>query len=208
MFVGVVALIYSIGSRSNRIQGLLEVFPFSYQVIQIVIETAPVKNSVKQHAHLVGLCGAGMRSLADYLLAGGWSVSGSDQSISAGDQAECAVKGMETFAEHSQQNVPEQTSLLVYSLAIPEENSERVFAVEQEIPGFSYVEYLGKLFEKHRGIGVAGSHGKTTTCAILSHLLGEAALNPSVVSGGRLQGEQVFGKQGSSQYNNGYSTRM
>lgn len=157
-----------------------------------------MKNTVKKHAHLVGLCGAGMRSLADYLLADGWAVSGSDQSISPGVQEDFAARGVETFSVHCEKNVPSATTLLIHSLAIPEENPERAVASQRGISSYSYVEYLGTLFQKHRGIGIAGSHGKTTTCAILAHLLGEAGCNASVISGGRLQGKQEFGLRGKS----------
>ena len=152
----------------------------------------------KKHAHLVGLCGAGMRSLMHYLLAQGWTVSGSDRSIREQDRSEWARSGVQAFAGHDETNLPEQTTMLIYSLAIPEENPERKRAVMRSIPTFSYVEYLGELFRLHRGIGVAGTHGKTTTTAILAHLLRFAGREPSLVYGGRFQKESEYGWYGQS----------
>ena len=153
---------------------------------------------MKKHVHLIGLCGAGMRSLVDYLLAQGWIVSGSDQSMSQKDQQDFAAKGVQAFTAHRENNLPAETSLLIHSLAISEENPERMKAAGRQIPTYSYVEYLGKLFEQHRGIGIAGTHGKTTTTAILAHLLRYSASVPSLIYGGRLQGENEFGWRGDS----------
>ncbi len=160
---------------------------------------AQSNETVKKKAHLVGLCGAGMRSLADYLLARGWAVSGSDQSISRNLQRELAGKTVQVFSGHNENNLALKTDLLIHSLAIPSTNPEIELATRHRIPVYSYVDYLGKLFEQHRGIGVAGTHGKTTTTAILAHLLRYAGKPTSLVFGGRLQGETEFGWCGSSE---------
>lgn len=153
---------------------------------------------MKKHAYLIGLCGAGMRSLVDYLLAQDWIVSGSDQSMSKYSQQEFAAKGVQAFTTHCENNLPAETSLLIHSLAISASNPERKLAARRQIPTYSYVEYLGKLFEQYRGIGIAGTHGKTTTTAILAHLLRCSGNDPSLIYGGRFQGETEFGWCGNS----------
>ncbi len=141
-----------------------------------------------------------MRSLVDYLLAEGWTVSGSDQSLSQKDRQIFAAKGVRAFSEHCDENLSEQVSLLIHSLAISKQNPERQLATSRGIPTYSYVEYLGRLFEKHRGIGIAGTHGKTTTTAILAYIMRHCGEDPSLVYGGRLQGEAEFGWRGKSEY--------
>ncbi len=139
-----------------------------------------------------------MRSLVDYLLAQGWIVSGSDQSMSKYSQQEFAAKGVQAFTTHRENNLPAETSLLIHSLAISGGNPERKLAARRQIPTYSYVEYLGELFEQYRGIGIAGTHGKTTTTAILAHLLRCSGNDPSLIYGGRFQGESDFGWRGNS----------
>ncbi|MBV08642.1 UDP-N-acetylmuramate--L-alanine ligase [Rubinisphaera sp.] len=148
------------------------------------------------HAHLIGISGAGLRSLADYLLDSGWTISGSDQAISSTLRSHFMARGVSLFDGHHCDNIPLETTVCIHSLAIPELNPEREAASLREIPQFSYVSFLGKLFNEHTGVAIAGTHGKTTTSLILGHLLREADRSVGLIAGGKTIGSDKWGYAG------------
>ncbi|KPJ61806.1 UDP-N-acetylmuramate--alanine ligase, partial [candidate division KD3-62 bacterium DG_56] len=76
--------------------------------------------------------------------------------------------------------------MLVYSDAVPDDNVERVWAVKHDIPVRSRSELLGWLMRGRRGIAVAGTHGKTTVCAMIGVILQDAGRDPTVLVGGEV----------------------
>ncbi len=136
-----------------------------------------------RQAHLVGICGAGMKALAEFLLARGWRVTGSDADPEPGIQRSLNRRGVILFTGHAPSHVPPAAELLVYSPAIPEHNVERRLAVEKGIPSFSYVEILGELSRRAFTVAVAGTHGKSSTCGILGTVLTAANRSPSLLCG-------------------------
>ncbi|MDO8474079.1 MAG: Mur ligase domain-containing protein, partial [bacterium] len=135
-----------------------------------------------QKIYMVGIGGIGMSALAQYYVHEGIVVTGSDREESP-TTAMLAQKGIKVIIGQKEENVREGTELLVYSDAVLADNPERMRAVELEIPQQSYFEALGEVAETKRTIAVAGTHGKTTTTAMLGRMLVEAGLDPTVVVG-------------------------
>lgn len=135
------------------------------------------------HAHLVGIGGSGMRSLAALLADAGWRISGSDAQPVALPTADHWNLPIRCHAGHSPEQVPATAELVIYSSAVAEQNCERVAARELGIPQFSYPQILGRLQAGRMGIGVAGTHGKSTTTAMLANILITAGADPTVVLG-------------------------
>ena len=131
--------------------------------------------------YFVGILGAGMMPLARLLAEKGYTVSGSDLSAERhlDDDRITVYKG------HSAEQVF-GCDLAVYSLAVPKDNSELLAAREAGIPTVSRPELLGALVSEHRiSVGVAGTHGKSTTTAMLGEVL--SALSPTVICGAELK---------------------
>lgn len=168
---------------------------------------ADMRNEIKKkapHLHVVGIGGIGVSAIARYYKESGWTVSGSDGSESAVTRALMA-EGIAVSVGHSAENVPENTSLLVYSEAVvtkpdlPKEaqvlsNPEIRKSHEMGIRRLSYPEALAELFNDKIGIAVTGSHGKSTTTAMIGTALVESGFGGSTVVG--TQVPQFGGKNG------------
>jgi UDP-N-acetylmuramate--L-alanine ligase len=127
--------------------------------------------------HLIGVCGSGMSGLARLLVAQGHQVSGSDL-VSAANASAYIPDGVRYDEGHQAANI-DGIELLVFSSAIAPENPERRAAQEKGIPSVRRAECLVVLSEMKKTCVVAGSHGKTTTSSMLTHVLRQADLNPS-----------------------------
>ena len=147
-----------------------------------------------RHAHLVGIGGAGMRSLAEVLAGQGWSISGSDTCPHA--VRELGRTGVQVRRAHRREHVPLDTDLLVYSSAIDDDNPERHFAAERGIPARSYAEMLGRLSAGKCSLAVAGTHGKSTTTAMAAEILAKGGADPTVVCGAVPLGAGSGGRAG------------
>lgn len=117
--------------------------------------------------HLVGVAGAGMRSLARLLVEAGWDVTGSDQGL----------------AGHHAAAVTPRLDLVVHSAAIGHDNVELARAIELRVPTLEYAEALRLLSHGRTTLAVAGTHGKSTTTAMLVEILSAGGLDPSYVFG-------------------------
>ncbi len=134
------------------------------------------------HIHFVGIGGIGMSALARLYQARGVEVSGSDVTDSPILDA-LRDEGMGVFVGHSAFQVAGDVSTVVYSEAIAADNVELSEARERGIPLKTYFEALGEVTEEFKTIAVAGSHGKTTTTALIARLLMRAYRDPTVVIG-------------------------
>jgi UDP-N-acetylmuramate--alanine ligase len=139
-----------------------------------------------RHIHLMGIGGAGMSGLALLLKELGFDVSGCDMSY--GFYVEKVAQADIDFnighsSDHLSQFSPD---LLVYSSAIPEDNEELVVARESGIAVAQRAQVLSAIFDVRYGIGVAGTHGKTTTSSMIGLILSGAGLEPTVAIGGEL----------------------
>jgi UDP-N-acetylmuramate--alanine ligase len=131
--------------------------------------------------HVVGVGGPGMSAVATVLAEMGHRVSGSDLRRShTMDQLEAA--GVRVHIGHSPDHV-EDVDTVVYSTAIPQDNIELVSARRAGIEVIHRGDMLGRICARARSVGVAGTHGKTTTSALLLRILGDAGREPSYVIG-------------------------
>ncbi len=123
-----------------------------------------------------------MSALAQYFKDQGVSVAGSDREASPVTEL-LAKKGIEVIIGQKPENVPANAGIIVYSDAVPEDNAERMRAVELRIPHYSYFAMLGKVSKEKRTIAVAGTHGKTTTTGMLAKILRDTGASPTAIIG-------------------------
>ncbi len=131
--------------------------------------------------HLIGIGGAGLSAIARVLLQRGMRVSGSDRQASAAT-AELAELGALIFIGHDAVHV-RGANLVLISSAVPATNPEVAAALAAGIPVVKREQFLGPLMAGHRNICVAGTHGKTTTSAMLAALLDALGAEPSFIVG-------------------------
>ncbi|MFT5088503.1 MAG: UDP-N-acetylmuramate--alanine ligase [Candidatus Latescibacterota bacterium] len=136
--------------------------------------------------HLVGIGGVGMEGLARLLRALGIHVTGSDMSSSRALSL-LREDGFEVFAGHVAAQIG-TADLLVYSAAIPADNVEVVTARKLGIPCVNRGELLGELSRSRYTLAVAGTHGKTTSAAMLAAILSSSGREPDVLVGGWIAG--------------------
>ena len=144
---------------------------------------APRRRDVR--IHLVGIGGSGLSAIAGLLLEQGFDVSGSDQILSE-VTADLAARGATIFRGHTGGHV-RGADLVLISSAVPADNPEVVAARAAGIPVVKRSDFLGPLMEGQHGIGVAGTHGKTTTTSMIATILLRAGMDPSLIVGGRIE---------------------
>ena len=136
--------------------------------------------------HFIGVGGISMSALAEILLNKGQSVSGSDKNESPLTHA-LEEKGMKFFLGHSAENIPENTSLVVYTVAVKYDNPELVEAGRRGIKVIARSRLLGDIMSEYKyPIAVAGTHGKTTTTSMLAYIFTYLDLDPTIIVGGGL----------------------
>ncbi len=154
---------------------------------------------MKKRLYCIGIGGIGVSSLAQYYLAEGWEVSGSD------DKQTETTKTLEKLGANITigTNVDglKQADLVVYTNALPADHPELVAAKQANIPTKNYPEALGELTKKHYTVAVAGTHGKSTTTSMVALIFIAAGLDPTVIVGTKLEelGWSNF-RQGKSKY--------
>lgn len=137
--------------------------------------------------HFVGAGGVGMAGLAHILADWGVAVTGTD-AVESAMLASLAARGLDVRVPHGD-SVPEGTDLVVYSNAVPAGNAERLDAAARGIPSCLRGEFLARLADHFPAVvSVAGSHGKTTTAAMLAHILRQCGTDPGFLVGGSLPG--------------------
>lgn len=135
-----------------------------------------------RRVHLIGIGGCGMSGLAGVLLRCGAIVSGSDR-IEGKSMRRLVELGARIAIGQAPINIPSDCDLVVYSAAINEDNPELLEARRRGIRRMKYAEMLGQVMRLRTGIAVAGTHGKSTTTALLSYILRQAKLDPTFVVG-------------------------
>ena len=137
---------------------------------------------MKEHVHFVGIGGTGLSAIARVLHEQGVVVSGSDRAL--GPLAvNLQNEGIPVKERHQAANINGAT-LVVRSSAIPDDNIEVQTALDKGLPVLKRSDYLGQLMRDHTGIAVAGTHGKTTTTAMLAWLFTAARKDPTYIVGG------------------------
>ncbi|HHZ05192.1 MAG TPA: UDP-N-acetylmuramate--L-alanine ligase [Clostridiales bacterium] len=143
-----------------------------------------ILNKIKR-IHFIGIGGSGMCPLAEILLSKGFELTGSDCNES--DTLD-RIKGygIPVYMEHKAENVA-NTQLVVYTAAVKDSNPELAEAKRLGIPALERSIMLGIVTRHyHRSIAIAGTHGKTTTTAMLSQVLIGGGFDPSAIIGGKL----------------------
>ena len=139
------------------------------------------------HIHFIGIGGISMSGLAEILLEEGFTVSGSDSKespLTKKLESEGAVIHYGQCAE----NITDTIDCVVYTAAINRSNPELMEAVSRKIPMLTRAELLGQLMKNYdTPIAVSGTHGKTTTTSMISHILLAADLDPTISVGGILK---------------------
>ena len=138
---------------------------------------------------MVGIGGIGMSSIAEVLLARGFKVTGSD--LKKSDvTGHLESLGAQVFEGHAAEQVG-QADVVVYSSAVKAaQNPETLEAVQRRIPLIPRAEMLGELMRMKFGIGIAGTHGKTTTTSMTGLVVDEGGFDPTIIVGGKVS---VFG---------------
>lgn len=148
--------------------------------------------------HFIGIGGAGMSGIAEVLLNEGYQISGSD--IAEGPVTKRLVEaGAKVFIGHQAENIS-GASVVVASSAINDTNPEVKAAKEARIPVIQRAQMLAEIMRFRHGIAVAGTHGKTTTTAMISMIYTEAQLDPTFVNGGLVKSAGKNAHLGASRY--------
>lgn len=142
-------------------------------------------NNIKTLVYFIGIGGSGMYPLAYILRKLGYLVAGSDNYIS--DTLSDALKtGLQIHTEHKPENI-KGADIVVYSAAIKEDNPELKYARENNITVLTRAELLGFIMNRYKKLtAISGTHGKTTTSALLASILINAEFKPTAVIGGKL----------------------
>ena len=143
--------------------------------------------SVIKKIHFVGIGGIGMSGMAEILLAEGFNITGSDKSLSEVTE-HLKNLGAKIYSGHETKNLEPDVDILVYSSAVQNENPEVVEASRRKIPIVRRAEMLAEMMRLKYGIGIAGTHGKTTTTSMVSLILMAGGVDPTVIVGGKLSG--------------------
>ncbi|WP_174888863.1 UDP-N-acetylmuramate--L-alanine ligase [Candidatus Williamhamiltonella defendens] len=151
-----------------------------------------------RHIHFIGIGGAGMGGIAEVLANEGYKITGSDLAENVVTQ-QLSHLGICIFFHHHRDNV-KNASVVVVSSAIPEDNPEILAAHEARIPVIQRAEMLAELMRFRHGIAIAGTHGKTTTTAMVASIYAQAGLDPTFVNGGLIKAAGKHAQLGSSRY--------
>lgn len=151
-----------------------------------------------ENIHFVGIGGAGMSGIAEVLLNLDYKVSGSDN-VESANVKRLRSLGASVAMGHAPENV-QNADVLVVSTAIDEQNPEVLAARARKIPIVPRAVMLAELMRFKRGIGIAGTHGKTTTTSLVASVMGEGGLDPTFVIGGKLNSAGVNARLGKGDY--------
>lgn len=148
--------------------------------------------------HFIGIGGAGMGGIAEVLVNEGYQISGSDLAPNSVTQ-QLTNMGAQIYFNHRPENISD-ASVIVVSSAIAPNNPEIIAAKEVRIPVIQRAEMLAELMRFRYGIAIAGTHGKTTTTAMVASIYAEAGLDPTFVNGGLVKSAGVHARLGCSRY--------
>ncbi|MFQ5877515.1 MAG: UDP-N-acetylmuramate:L-alanyl-gamma-D-glutamyl-meso-diaminopimelate ligase [Acidobacteriota bacterium] len=149
--------------------------------------TAPGSRSPIRRVHLIGICGTGMGSLAGLLADAGFEVRGSDAAAYPPMSTMLRDKGIPVLEGYRSEHLDDRPDLVVVGNIATKDNPEAVAAAERGIPYLSMPQAIGRLFlEGRHPIVVTGTHGKTSTAALMAWVLAAAERDPSFLVGGVL----------------------
>ena len=138
------------------------------------------------HIHFIGIGGISMSGLAEILMGEGFTVSGSDAKESPLTKS-LEAKGAKIFYGQRASNIMDSTEAVVYTAAIHPDNPEFAKAKEKNLPMLTRAQLLGQIMRNYdTPIAISGTHGKTTTTSMVSHILLEGKCDPTISVGGIL----------------------
>ena len=139
-----------------------------------------------QHIHFIGIGGISMSGLAEILLDNGFTVSGSDRSCSAITERLESL-GIHVYYTQEAGNITPDIDVIVYTAAIREDNPEYQSALASGKPVIDRAELLGQIMSMYPdSIAISGTHGKPTTTSMISQILMQADMDPTITVGGIL----------------------
>lgn len=142
------------------------------------------------NVHFIGIGGISMSGFARLLSSMGFTVSGSDR-IESAVTRQLSDLGIKVIYEQTAENINPQIDLVVYTAAISPDNPELCAAIEAGIPTMDRAVMVGQVMRNYKtAIAVSGTHGKTTTTSMMSHILLAAQTDPTISVGGMLQAIQ------------------
>jgi len=146
------------------------------------------------HVHFIGIGGSGLSAIARLLKESGYEVSGSDRSLSQ-FAMDLKKDGITIYDGHHPRNTT-GADWVVRSSAVTDDNPEVEAALKAGIPVYKRADFLGELMAGKNGIAVAGTHGKTTTTAMIAWMLYALKSDPSFIVGGTLNNLKVNARAG------------
>ncbi len=152
-----------------------------------------------KNVHCIGIGGIGLSAIARYCNSNGAKVSGSDVSSSRITD-DLQKEGINIFIGHKSDNLKKDTDLVIYSIAVLDDNPELIEARNKNILCMTYPEALGTLTQEYKTIAVCGTHGKTTTTAMIASMLKACGKSPTVIVGSLLSEGGTNFIQGNSEY--------
>jgi len=135
--------------------------------------------------YLIGIGGIGMSGIAEYLAKKGFEVSGSDLNMTHITRRLLKFD-VKIFEGHEGSNLPDDTELVIYSAAVNDDNEELKKAISLKMKMVKRAEALGSIVNDKFVIAVSGTHGKTTTTAMIAKSLIESKIDPTVFVGGNI----------------------
>src|SRR3989338_3986837 len=138
--------------------------------------------------HFIGVGGIGTSAIARMFLLEGKKVSGSDMAESEVTNA-LKEAGATICIGEDAKNIPADCELVIYTIAVPKEHAELVEAKKRGVPVISYPEVLGIISKDKYTIAITGTHGKTTTTAMIAKIMMDAGLDPTVIIGSFLHAD-------------------
>ncbi|WP_341765261.1 UDP-N-acetylmuramate--L-alanine ligase [Candidatus Providencia siddallii] len=151
-----------------------------------------------KHIHFIGIGGVGMGGIAKILLNEGYDISGSDLIKNAVTKTLIKL-GATIYFKHNAENI-KNANAVVFSAAILNNNPEIKNAKKLGIPLISRAEMLNELMRYRHGIAIAGTHGKSTTTAMISEIYMQANLDPTFINGCLTKTEEIYARLGNSNY--------
>jgi len=148
--------------------------------------------------HFVGIGGIGMSGIAELLINQGFKVSGSDLNLSKITKHLTQIGAV--ISQGHNANTIKDADVIVKSSAVKDDNPEIAFALSQKIPVIRRAEMLSEIMRMSYGIGIAGTHGKTSTTSMVGSVLSAASLDPTVIVGGIVKNYGSNNLLGSGKY--------
>ncbi len=153
----------------------------------------------KNSYHFIGIGGIGVSAIARMLFLQGKKVSGSD--IAPSEITDDLKKlGIKVFIGQKAKNISSDVEAIIYTVAIKDDNPELLEAHKKGIICISYPKILGELSKNMFTIAVSGTHGKTTTTAMIGHILKKVGFDPTVIVGSKILGKNSNFLAGKSKY--------